>query len=223
MSTRYGTNHFVSRAAAIRYYAAQGIDARSVDQKLKAGEIELGAPPPREGYRAIVEPSEGRYFMEEDPRKQQICDALAAWIRQRPGLEFGNYGNLTGYRAELRGISRDKRHAETLLAAVRSRAAITAANIVEAAKHAFSGRLEFHTDLNKPDLVRIEYTTGQYWPTEYRRAAAAVLASALWAHARDSMPAADSADNVEGMPAGDWLRKHFRKEFGSALQRRWFN
>lgn len=41
----------------------------------------------------------------------------------------------------------------------------------------------------KPGAGRLEYTTGQYWPTEYRKAACAVLASALWAGAAASMPA----------------------------------
>jgi hypothetical protein len=30
----------------------------------------------------------------------------------------------------------------------------------------------------------LQYTTGQYWPTEYRKAAAAVCASALWDYYR---------------------------------------
>jgi hypothetical protein len=35
----------------------------------------------------------------------------------------------------------------------------------------------------------LDYCTGQYFPTEYRRAACAVLASALWSAKRDNMPA----------------------------------
>ena len=31
-------------------------------------------------------------------RKQQIITALQGWIAQRPGLEFGNYGNVSNYR-----------------------------------------------------------------------------------------------------------------------------
>lgn len=43
--------------------------------------------------------------------KTQICDALATWIRQRPGLEFGNYGDVSSYRSEMRSIAKDKRDA----------------------------------------------------------------------------------------------------------------
>jgi hypothetical protein len=184
--------------------------------------------------------------MSTDTLKTAICDALATWIRQRPGLEFGNYGNMTSYRSEMRSIAKDKRDAETLLQAVRWRDSITGEKLQEAFKHAFSGRLKVtvkehdYTIQQGPEVptstgwdVELDYTTGQYWPTEYRKAAAAVLASALWEWQRDSMPKPDAVvatsfkerfgDSYDGKSAGDWLRRSFRKEFGSALQRRWFN
>lgn len=167
--------------------------------------------------------------------KQQICSALAAWIRQRPRMEFRNYGDIKSYRAEVRSISRDKRDAELLLATVRNRDSITGEQLIEASKRAFSGRLSLiiveDDKTNVVEKVTIDYTTGQYWPTEYRKAAAAVLASALWAYTRDNMPsgprphrdASLTSGNGDFTNAGDWLRRHFRKEFGSRLQRRWFN
>lgn len=191
--------------------------------------------------------------MSTDTLKTAICDALATWIRQRPGLEFGNYGDISSYRREMRGISKDKRDAETLLQAVRWRDSITGEQLIEASKRAFSGRLELKVTpvMSRPQPiphgaileraaervesynVEIDYTTGQYWPTEYRKAAAAVLAAALWEWQRDSMPKPDAVvaasfkerfgDSYDGKSAGDWLRRSFRKEFGSALQRRWFN
>lgn len=168
----------------------------------------------------------GGAVMNNDKLKQQICDALAAWIRQRPGLEFGNYGDVTSYRADARSIARDKRDAETLLVAVRNNSAITVEMILAAAKHSFSGRLEIKVSPAEelPDVhgfrVDIDYTTGAYWCTEYRKAAAAVLAGALWSHMGDSIPA---DGEIDGQSPGDWLRNRFRKEFGSKLQRRWFN
>ena len=47
--------------------------------------------------------------------KQAIITALESWIKQRPGLEYGNYGDPVSYRAELRGITRDLQQARTLL------------------------------------------------------------------------------------------------------------
>lgn len=174
--------------------------------------------------------------MSTDTLKTAICDALATWIRQRPGLEFGNYGDVSSYQSEMRSIAKDKRDAETLLQAVRWRDSITAEKLIEAAKHAFSGRLEIKVEKfwqvadGEKTLaaeVKIDYTTGRYWPTEYRKAAAAVLASALWEHARDagngSGYAAGFKDQSGREPDGNELRTVFRKEFGSAMQRRWFN
>lgn len=55
-----GTSHFISRAAAIRYYRPYGTDAAEVDRKLADGEIHIGKP---EGTASII-PGEGRYRVE---------------------------------------------------------------------------------------------------------------------------------------------------------------
>jgi hypothetical protein len=140
--------------------------------------------------------------------KNQVMGALHKFIRQRPQLEFGNYGELKAYRAEVRSIGRDLQDAEALLAAVSWRG-ITGDDLANAAKHSFSGRLSL---VEKGDRVEVDYCTGQYWPTEYRRAACAVLASALWEHWRP-------ADSEQG---GDKIRATARRELGSRLARRWF-
>jgi hypothetical protein len=178
--------------------------------------------------------------MSTDTLKQAICDALATWIRQRPG--FGQENTSSGDRRE---VARDKRDAELLLQAVQRHDSITGEKLIEASKRAFGGRLEFKVEkfwlhengakTMQSGAVTIDYTIGQYWPTEYRAAAAAVLAAALWEHMRDNMPSGPNRDgdrywdtSLAGgkgdfTNAGDWLRRSFRKEFGSALQRRWFN
>jgi hypothetical protein len=105
-----------------------------------------------------------------------ILNALRAWVAQRPGLEFGNYGDVAAYREEQRDIARDKKHAEILLNAVKWRTSITADDL-KAAFRAYSGRLSWNGE-------RLDYCTGQYWPTEYRRAACAGLAAAQWGYLR---------------------------------------
>jgi hypothetical protein len=150
--------------------------------------------------------------MTADNERERILVALDAWIRQRPGLEFGNYNDVPAYRSELRSITKDLHQARTLLQAVRWRESIGAAELLEAFKGAYSGRLSW-------DGQRLDYCTGQYWPTEYRRAACAVLASALWSYARENGVAEAPG---EGSP-GDKLRAYFHKEFGRAIASRWFN
>ncbi len=143
------------------------------------------------------------------PTKSQLIDALRTWIRQRPGLEYGNYGDPTSYRAELRQIARDKREAEQLLRAVEL-SSMTAEDLLQGFR-AFSGRLTWTAQ-------GLHYCTGQYWPTEYRKAAAAVCAAALWDYYREDYAASKRA----GESDGDAIRRRFRTVYGRALQTRWF-
>jgi hypothetical protein len=163
-----------------------------------------------------------------DPLKANILEALHAFIRSRPGLEYGNYGDPAAYRSELRRITRDLQDARTLLHSIERAHGITGRNLVDAAS---TTRLNIQT--LDGDKVRVHYTTGQYYPTEYRRAVAAVCASALWDYVRDyCMPPGELMHNSEtgetlhrygGLRAGDWLRRYFRREFGRGLASRHFN
>lgn len=115
------------------------------------------------------------------PTRDAILNALAAFVAQRPGLEYGNYGDPSTYRAELRRITKQRHDAEALIAKVRQ-TSITAEALL-AAFRSFSGRLTPHV-LNA-DTVTLDYCTGQYWPTEYRAAVCSVLTTALWDYWRD--------------------------------------
>lgn len=149
-----------------------------------------------------------------EPRKEAICEALSKFIRQRPGLEFGNYGGVTSYRSECRDIARDKREAETLLAAVRWRDSISADALIQAAKHAYSGRLTIVAKSADPkhQLARIEYCTGQYFPTEYRKAVCAVLAAALWDYTRNLAMPPVTGYRVESWHPLNWQSPWLSKE-----------
>ena len=148
-------------------------------------------------------------------KKQQIIAALYTFISQRPGLEYGNYGEPVSYRAEVRAIGKDLTQARQLLRYVELRASITAEDIIEASKRAYSGRL---TIVERDDgAVAIDYCTGQYFPTEYRKAACAVLSQAIWAWTSAHCMPADTAK------PGDYLRASFKREFGRGMAARWFN
>lgn len=155
--------------------------------------------------------------------RECILNLLGAFMRQRSGLDWRNYGDAASYRAEQRSITRDLHHARTLLTAVRWRSSITADHL-RAAFRAFSGRLSYD-----PAKRRLDYCTGQYFPTEYRRAVCAVLAAALWDYARENMPDPDAGTpeheprRYGGLSAGDWLRRYFHREFGRAISKRWFD
>lgn len=61
---RFGTSHFVSREAAVRYYAEYGENAADVDRKLREGIIAIGAPKVKRYEKLSIIPGEGRYQIE---------------------------------------------------------------------------------------------------------------------------------------------------------------
>lgn len=140
--------------------------------------------------------------------KQAIINSLYTYAHKRPGLEFADYGNVACYRSDVRSITRDLHEARHLLRYVEMRDSITADMILEAARSAFSGRLTINPD------ATISYCTGQYWPTEYRKAVCAVLASAIWHYLRDAYKGDDDL--------GEKIRKAARREFDRSICKRWF-
>ena len=141
--------------------------------------------------------------------KSTIIAALHKWINQRPGLEFGNYGDASSYRAEMRSIGRDLQHARTMINYVAWHDSITAEMIMRAADN--GGRLSLMAD---GDTVRIDYIVGQYWPTEYRRAVCALMSSVIWAWLRS---------NLGDGCTGDDIRRVARRELGRSIACRWFS
>ena len=168
-----------------------------------------------------------------DILKQRILDGLATWIYQRPGLEYVNYGDPVTYRAEVRRVGRQLQDARILLRAVELADSITAADIL-ASTRAYSGRLSIKVGgTDEAPTVVIDYCTGQYWPTEYRAAACAVLSAALWGYKRDrGMPApvlkhnsetGETRKTYQDMSAGTYMRRSFAREFGRGMAARWFD
>jgi hypothetical protein len=165
-------------------------------------------------------------------KHEQIIAALDAFVAQRSGIEYANYGgDIQAFRSERRSITRDLQDYRILRSAIALRTFADAQ--WEDAFRAYSGRLSY---TNRPDgSIALDYTTGQYFPTEYRKAACAVLASVLWHAKSANMPAPQGKimrkhgpfesthDNIEGMTPGDWIRKQFKREFGRGIQSRWFN
>jgi hypothetical protein len=100
-----------------------------------------------------------------------IFNVFQRWIDQRPGLDPANYDR-SGYRSDSRKIQQDGTRAR---AALRLATAypFSAAALLDSCRSDFSGRLSLVFESGKG--ASINYCTGQYWPTEYRIAAAVVL------------------------------------------------
>ena len=160
--------------------------------------------------------------------RARILAALDAFTRQRPGLEYGNYASdwrdIEGRRAyfrEMRSITRDLHDFRALLAAVSWRSSITADDL-RAGFRAYSGRLTLHEESSaggsQSPRAWLEYCTGQYFPTEYRKAACAVLGSVLFYYFRSCL---EEGGKLDGANDGGKIRAYARRELGRRLQARW--
>lgn len=183
--------------------------------------------------------------------KELLLAGLRGFVNQRPGLEFGNYGDVSAYRSEMRSITKARHDAHALINSLAWRDSITAEDIIKASECAYSGRL---TITPHNGGYKFDYCTGQYFPTEYRNAVCAVLTSALWSYFRANMPAAkyvmgdgvqfnskDEAtdyankmhkeynnvismeERYDGRSAGDCIRHTAKRELGRSIASRWFN
>lgn len=142
--------------------------------------------------------------------KPAILQALRAFVAKRPGFDPANYGfdaaGRSAYRADSRRVTRDMNHALDLLRAIEWRDSIGAADILDMAR---GGRLDL---VRRADgSYRVDYTTGQYWCTEYRAAVCGLAASVLWRR----------FSALSGVQTGDDVRRVARRELGRSLAR-WF-
>lgn len=161
-------------------------------------------------------------------QRYTLLRALETFAQQRPGIDPRNYGNWSDYRSESRRVTQDLHDFRVIMAAV-ERSELSAADILQATR-AYSGRLEIVAPLTLDRFV-VKYCTGQYFPTEYRRAACAVLAQALWDYHREAqMTDAEllqiyesMSPDVQGHPRpGEKLRKKFRRMFPRRIARMYF-
>ena len=111
--------------------------------------------------------------------------ALVCYAAQHPGLEYGNYASgwndTDGRRAYFAESHQITKHWHRVRNAVRSLYGVTNDEIIEACRRAFSGRLTME---QTEKGWRVDYCSGQYWPTEYRKAVASVLEYAAEAYSR---------------------------------------
>jgi len=124
---------------------------------------------------------------------------LQKFVDQRPGLNFADYGDVRAYRNESAEITRDRSDFYELLRLASS--LLSPAELEgKTAQHlrTSSGRLTLEGD-------RLQYITGQYFPTEYRPASSRLLVSIIWNYFQ--------AD--ESLTTGHDIRKAIRKRLKS--------
>ena len=99
---------------------------------------------------------------------------LITFVNQRPGLEPANYSDYRSYRNEAAEIVKDKADFYSLLALASRRLGNRLETELTEKLRQSNGRLSLTAD------GQIQYITGQYFPTEYRPAACALLSQVIW-------------------------------------------
>jgi hypothetical protein len=145
--------------------------------------------------------------------KATLCRMIRAFIAQRSGIDYRDYGNdRAAFLSDYRPMLRDGRDARRLLDYVEGRDGITAADILNTTSG--NGRLEF---VYVGQGLRLEYCTGQYFPTEYRAAACSMLAGLVWRYLANDYRDCDSTGDQAAA-----VRKAARRIFGRGIAGRWF-
>jgi len=147
------------------------------------------------------------------PSKENILQSLRSFIAMRSGIVWADYQTSDyqesnrAYNSDYRTIVKHGADARKLLEFVSSHESITADNIVSSSS---ACRLQI---VRNAKGVFCDYTTGQYFATEYRAGACQFLAAVIWDWLRDQC----------GYKTGDEIRKAARNNFGRGMASRWFN
>lgn len=103
---------------------------------------------------------------------------LAAYAAKNPGLDFHDYGDVTAYRGDSRMITQQMHDVRTALRCA------CAVNVQDDHLIDVSRGERLTIERTSEGRLMLDYTTGQYWPTEYRGAVARLIESATRAAAR---------------------------------------
>lgn len=181
---------------------------------------------------------------------QPAIAALVEFAAQRSGIDPRDYGfdpnGRKAYKDEVRAISADLRRFREALK-IAAAEGVTDADVIAEAPHAFSGRLEWKshkakhyrqtdpskyggthkggTVVSEIDVWGWEYCTGQYFPTEYRKAAATLLEYAI-RRVRQARPpeTADRITTIAQLKAlnerngGCWFGRSEMRFFGTSIE-----
>jgi hypothetical protein len=146
---------------------------------------------------------------------ETLVREFRTFILKRPGFESGNYvGAPQAYRADYRTCLRDRDDALLLLSYV-ARASDPERMRDCIVSEMRSGRLEWNHLAQE-----FEYTAGQYYAVEYRRAACRLLAYIVWMYWRTNGDG--STISPEAFDRASVIRTA-RFEFGKRIASRWFD
>ncbi len=140
--------------------------------------------------------------------KAELCKLLRAFVGQRSGLDWRNYGHdwrdaagMAALRSDRNTILQHGRDARALLRFAEAWPSVTVDYLLS--ELSAGKRLSFDASRGS-----IDYCAGQYFPTEYRAAVCRALSTALWRYQVDLGTSDVRAWAVEA--------------FGRGIASRWF-
>ena len=145
------------------------------------------------------------------PAQIDYISLLCKFVDSRPCLDFNNYGHVKIYRTESREITNDRKDFYELLNVARWE--------VENLNDKIGQYLTSSSDRLTFENNKLQYITGQYYPTEYRPAACRVVKSILW---REFMNAKTS-EGANKYETGHDIRKAIKKHLSRRVSRLYFN
>jgi len=132
----------------------------------------------------------------------KTVEMLTNFAQQRPSLNFQDYGSRKYYMQDYREILKDLHSFRELLQLCKRR--------IDNLDEKLKKQLEQSSDRLTLKDGKLQYITGQYFPTEYRNAACRVLVRLIWEDYRE--------EKNNGEPVykdGHQLRKAIRANFRS--------
>jgi hypothetical protein len=146
--------------------------------------------------------------------RKHIIEALRKFIAGRSGIDFHNYADRESAMDDYRKILRHGKDARAMLRVVEL-SSMTAEELL-AGFRAYSGRLTY------TEGKGCDYTTGQYYATEYRAAACAVIANAIGQAVMDDFNQAKALNGLTSGTAREHLLRYAKRNLGRAITGRWF-
>jgi hypothetical protein len=144
--------------------------------------------------------------------KAHIIESLRKHIAGRSGMDWRNYGSREAAMDDYRKILCHGKDARNMLRLVEL-SSMTAQELL-AGFQAYSGRLSYD------ESKGCEYCAGQYYATEYRAAACAVLASAISQAVMDDFNANKTTITLGN--ARQHLLRYVTHNLGRGIAGRWF-
>lgn len=151
----------------------------------------------------------------------KTIELLVKFVNQRSGIDPHNYYSdwtdkkgIKAYRSESREITKDRTDFFELLSLAQRRI------------ENFEDKLKFNLENSNGRLTlkngELEYTTGQYFPTEYRPAANRILAQLIWNdYINEQTDTKNGMENV--YKTGHEVRAALRKQLSRRVIKNYFN